>query len=345
MKWTIAALILVGLIAAGAAAVLAVTLKTDFGRSTADAGSQKIEIIVASKALPAMSMIESNAIAKITATKSEAPANAVTNSAQIIGRVLLVPILEGQAFTTAQFATSDSGLQLAATIPEGSRAMSVMLSDETGIEDLLYPGSIVDVVASFRLPTVTGGTSAEVVSVTLLQGLQVLAIGGRSIISEEKDPTDVDPSGRRGRMITLMVNTAQAEALQLAATHGKVSVSLRNPLDMALIDVSGTRISELSKDLAERIRRLTETEVGAAPLVVPELLTRGTAGSSGDGSTSGTGTPGSNGASGSAAGTGGTTPAGTASSSSKPPPTWETLILRGRSREIQKFEVKEDAPQ
>lgn len=343
MKWTIAALILVGLIAAAAAAVLAVTLKTDFGRG-GDVGSQQMEVIVATRPLAKMTMIDSTCLAKITMNKSEAPEKAITNSAQIIGRALLVPVLEGQTFTSTQFASSDSGIQLANLIPEGSRAMSVMLTDETGIEDLLYPGSIVDVVASFRLPAITGGISAEVVSVTLLQGLQVLSVGGKSVVSDGAPQLEPDPSGRRSRMITLMVNTAQAEALQLAATHGEVSVSLRNPLDTQTIEVDGTRISELSKDLADRIRRLSENELGAGPLVVPELPSTATAGT---GSAGTSGTPnGGTGTSSVASGSPSTANGATSAAAPRQPATWQTLILRGRSREIQKFEIQpEQEPQ
>jgi pilus assembly protein CpaB len=333
MKWTIAALILVGLIAAAAAAVLAVTLKTDFGRG-GESVSQQMEVIVATRPLSKMTMVDSTCLAKVTMSKGEAPEKAITNSAQIIGRALLVPVLEGQAFTSTQFASSDSGIQLATIIPEGSRAMSVMLTDETGIEDLLYPGSIVDVVASFRLPAIAGGNSAEVVSVTLLQGLQVLSVGGRSIVGDGGTQLEPDPSGRRSRMITLMVNTAQAEALQLAASHGEVSVSLRNPLDTQMIEVDGTRISELSKDLADRIRRLAQNEIGAGPLVVPELLNPASAG---------------NGAAGSspvANGSPSTTNASASATAPRQPLTWQTLILRGSSREIQKFEIQpEQEPQ
>lgn len=318
MRWTIAGLVFVGLVAAVSAAVLAVTLRTDIGLRPGGNESEEVEVMVAARALPAMTMIDSTAIAREKVKRSDLLPKAVTNSSGIIGRVLLVPVLAGQQFTTSQFASSDSGVQLAAAIPEGYRAMSIMLSDDTGIEDVLFPGSIVDVVASFRLPGVGGSTSAEVVSFTMLQGIQVLTIGERTIISPER--TEVAERTRRGRMITLMVTTAQAEALQLAVTHGEVSVALRNPLDTALVNAPGTRMSDLSKDFADRIRKLLEQEVTPTPLTPPELTKAGDA------------EPGN--VPGSPA-----TPGTQPGAKSAPPeaPVWVTTVYRGRIKEVQRF--------
>ena len=310
MKWTIVGLVFVGLIAAVSAAVLAVTLRTDIVKpGVDDAASAEITIMVAARALPANSLVDSASVATQTVKRIEAPANTFTSTAQVIGRPLRVPVLAGQPFTSQQFASSESGVQLAVTIPEGSRAMSVLLTDDSGIENLLYPGSIVDVVASFRFPSIDGSSSAEVVSVTLLQGLQVLDVGGRSIVDDEKAQGEVEANGRRNRMVTLMVNPAQAEALQLASTNGKISLSLRNPLDMQMANVTGTRISDLNKDLAERIRKLAAQETGMVALAPPMLPSQ----PSGSGAVSSTPEP------------------------PKELPLWSTTILRGSIKEVQKF--------
>ena len=110
-----------------------------------------------------------------------------------------------QPFTARNFASEDSGLHLASTLTEGRRAMSIQLGRESGIEDLLYPGCVVDVYASFRLPS-PNGMSAEVVSTTILQSIQVLAMGKRSIVNEKESSTDA--VGDKGRIAMPVSGTA-----------------------------------------------------------------------------------------------------------------------------------------
>ena len=318
MRWTIAGLVFVGLIAAVSAAVLAVTLRADFGVGPGNSESEEVEVIVAARALPAMTMIDSASIAREKVKRSGLLPKAVTNSSQIIGRVLMGPVLAGQQFTTTQFASSDSGLQLAATIPEGFRGVSITLADDSGIGHVLFPGSIVDVIASFKLPSSGTGGPGEVVSFTLLQNIQVLTVGERSIIAPER-PESPETS-KRGRMITLMVNTAQAEALQFAVTQGDVTVAIRNPLDTTLVNATGTKMSDISKGFTDEIRKLMEQVSSPTPVTLPEFTKpSGGAGNQGNG--------------------GAPSQANTAAIQSPVPetPVWTTTVYRGRLKEIQKF--------
>lgn len=315
MRWTIAGLVFVGLIAAVSAAVLAVTLRADLGMGQGNSETEDVEVIVAAKALPAMTMIDSTSIAREKVKRSALLPKAVTNSSQIIGRVLMGPVLAGQQFTSTQFASSDSGLQLAATIPEGFRGVNISLSDDTGIEHVLFPGSIVDVIASFRLPSIGGSSAGEVVSFTLLQNIQVLTVGERSIIAPERP--ELPETSKRGRMITLMVNTAQAEALQLAVTHGEVTVALRNPLDTTLVNATGTKMSDISKGFTDEIRKLMEQVSSPTPVTVPEFTKAASATDT-------------------AAAPGQTSPAPTQLPAPEPP-MWTTTVFRGRIKEVQKF--------
>lgn len=358
MKWMIAALILVGLIAAAAAAVLAVTLHMDFSPAAPVVTKQTRVVLVAARPLDAMTVVDSSVIAQeeveIPTTPKpageEATESAVSFShpSQIIGRILLTPLLKGQQFNPQHFASSASGLQLASAIPAGERAMSILLADDSGIEHLLYPGSTVDVVASFRLPASDGNMSGEVVSVTLLQGMRVLAVGGRTVMSETEpvagsnaSTSQTEVSGaaaRRGRMVTLQVNTTQAEALQLAATHGKVSLSLRNPLDNSRAMVAGTRISELSADLAERIQELASGQSPRTRLpAVPDL---GAAAATKTEEPAKTVDPVT--APKEVASAAPIEPPSTISKSrSSKPKEWHTTVIRGHTKSVEKFELSE----
>ena len=111
--------------------------------------------------------------------KAEIPEGALTNSVQIVGRVLTAPMVAGQPFRGSLFAQEGGGVYLAASLPPGKRAISISLADWSAMAGLLYPGSVVDIPVSMN--TDQKGS----VSTTLLQGLHVIAIGTQSVAANE----------------------------------------------------------------------------------------------------------------------------------------------------------------
>jgi Flp pilus assembly protein CpaB len=158
-------------------------------------------------------------------------------------------------------------VHLASTLPHRMRAMTISVSEHAGMSDLLYPGSLVDVLASFR---VRGGDG--VLSMTLLRGVQVLALEDRTVVSPQEEAGSRNRNERR-RRVTLMVDLKQAEALQLAMEHGSINLAMRNPIDSADPDPDIDRLTSLS-DLRSgtlwEALTLLEQEATAAPFPAVE---------------------------------------------------------------------------
>jgi pilus assembly protein CpaB len=181
----------------------------------------------------------------------------VSGEANAIGKVLLRAVEEGEAITSGLFAGLGSGVHLASALKPGMRAVSVTLTDNMGLEHLLYPGSVVDVLASMAVRDDAGG-EARPVSMTLLQGVFVLAVGDETVVSESAQATDVGSLMRQPKRpsVTLLVDSKQAELLKLAMQEGSVSMVLRNPADERAVVAEGTPLYELSPILeAPRARR------------------------------------------------------------------------------------------
>ena len=124
------------------------------------------------------------------------------------------------------------------------RAVSVPVSKHSVMGGLLYPGSIVDVVATFRLSNNDRATG-EAISTTLLHGVQVLAIQQKSIMSgPDSEEQSAPPASVRELTVTLMVDSKQAQALQLAMEKGSVSLAMRNPLDKDPVDAEAMVLSQ-----------------------------------------------------------------------------------------------------
>jgi Flp pilus assembly protein CpaB len=244
MKWSIVGLVFFGLVAAFSAAVLVASLRANTRGDTS-----KLTILVASTNLPRSRVVDKDAVIEKTVPSKEAPKGALTNHVQVVGKVLAMPMVEGEAFKNECFASASSGYRVASVLTEGMRAMTLSLSDYGGLLGILYPGCYVDVLTSFRLPGNEESGKSEAMSMPLLQAVQVLAVEENTLVSEKEEPEGKRSSGGRSKklLVTLMVDLEQASGLQLALQYGTVSLALRNPLDAAKVKRNQSFLSKLSQ--------------------------------------------------------------------------------------------------
>jgi pilus assembly protein CpaB len=260
MKWAVVVLIVLGLLAALSAAFLVRALRSE--QRAELSGKGVVNAVVATKSLPAMSWLTlQNVTVKKVARKGLA-ADYFSDPAEVIGKVLAVPVVQDQPLSKRFLIAEGRGAQLAAGLPHGMRAMSVPVSRHSVMGGLLYPGCVVDVIATFRLRGQED--KGQAISTTLLHSVQVLAIQAESIVSEnklEKNPTKSASAATDSSStltVTLMVDTRQAEALQLAMDNGKVTIAMRNPLDQRTVDseamvLSQGRLAKLGEMMATSV--------------------------------------------------------------------------------------------
>lgn len=260
IKWSIVLLALFGLVAAAAAAVLTASLSAQQIQAAQPELEPETTILVAAADIKAMNTVKAEDVVEKTVKVSHAPEGHFSEPAQIIGKTLSLPIVKGQTFTYNDFPTDGHGLLLATQLPKGKRAVTVALSDHSALQGLLYPGSVVDVVASFRVDS--GTRIGKAVSTTLLQNVQVLGVEDNSVVkqasAEEASKRSSRSSTRRELLVTLMVDSRQAEALQLAMEHGEISLAMRNPSDddTAISDatlLSEGKLAQLAQLLAPKV--------------------------------------------------------------------------------------------
>jgi pilus assembly protein CpaB len=153
---------------------------------------------------------------------------------------------------------------VSATIPPGFRAVAVQITDASGVAGLVQPNAHVDVL--FTRP----GTMAEATTSTILQDVSVLSTG-RVIPTGQA----ADPRAPRSPVVTLLLRPEDAQKVELARNQGKISLSLRNPLDPTRAANAGPLTTEaldpmISARLA-RARRGRTTNVGDANLDDPRV--------------------------------------------------------------------------
>lgn len=240
MKWAIVVLIVLGLLAALSAILLVNALRTE--KDTLG-GKGEVTAVVAKMTLPSMSWITSQHIEVKEVPRKGLAVDYFSDPVQVVGKVLAVPITKGQVLTRSNLITEGSGAQLATALPQGMRAVSVPISKHSVMGGLLYPGCLVDVIATFRLRR-TREAKGEALSTTLLRGIQVLAVQNETIFTKTDQQKAKVRQSSRDLTVTLMVDSRQAEALQLAMNNGKVTLAMRNPLDRQDVESDAMVLSQ-----------------------------------------------------------------------------------------------------
>ncbi len=170
----------------------------------------------------------------------EWPANAVPQNVfsdpnEVIGRGLLMPVIQNEPILPMKLASKEAGSGLPPAIPPGLRAVSVRVNEVIGVAGYVVPGTRVDVLATVS-PT---QDQKDMTSKVILTDVQVLAAGTKIEQDVEgKEPIPVN-------VVTLLVNPEEAERLTLAASEGKIQLALRNPMDKGTPVTRGVKPSSL----------------------------------------------------------------------------------------------------
>jgi pilus assembly protein CpaB len=193
-------------------------------------------VTVAAKNLPTGSRLTERDV-KLVAWPSKSPVAGGFNKAEaVVNRGLIAPVLENEPLTESKLAPIEAGAGLPPTIPAGMRAMSVKVDEVIGVAGFVVPGTRVDVVVTVRgMPT-----SQEPMSRTVISNVLVLTAGTKY---DQEQAKNGEP--QNSTVVTLAVAPSDAERIALAASEGKISLALRNPLDVAPTETAGIRVTAL----------------------------------------------------------------------------------------------------
>jgi pilus assembly protein CpaB len=137
-------------------------------------------------------------------------------------------------FETKLAPTSVKTGGVAAVITPKKRAVAIRVDKTIGVSGFIHPGNRVDVLVTIRRE---GAQTA--MTKTVLENILVLAVGPETEIKGKGEkPSDVD-------VITIEVTPEEAEKLALAASEGKVQLTLRNFSDSEDVMTKGMTIPAL----------------------------------------------------------------------------------------------------
>ncbi len=224
----------------------------------APAVPQGPKVLVAKRALPVGTIITADAVGYQLWPKEMVQdayfVDGEADMSKLLGTVVRYPVTAGEPVTQgALVAPGDRGF-LAAALGPGMRAITISVSEKTGVGGFVFPGDHVDLMLT---QTISGADSQTLnASETILKNLRVLA-------TDQKTETTTTDDGKTVvkafRTVTLEATPKIAEKIAVAQTIGTLSLSLRSladsqsDLDHAIATGTIKVPNGLSKDAEDKL--------------------------------------------------------------------------------------------
>jgi len=231
---------------------------------TANAKQPSTQLIAATRELGIGTLIKESDVKAID-WSSPQPKGVMTNSADVIGRGVVVTINEGEPIVESRIAAKGAGAGMAATIPPGMRAVAVRVNDVVGVAGFVLPGMRVDLLIAGTPP---GGAPGNVgpLERTLLQNIEVLSAGQNIQKDAEGKPVSVP-------VVNLLVTPEQAETLSLASSETRIQLVLRNPIAKETVKTPGTAVANLFSGQTGGLPQPAPRTFKPRPLTLPAAKT------------------------------------------------------------------------
>lgn len=246
-------------LALGLAAALAAALL--FSRyidaRTAAARVPTTKVAVAAQDLAEATTLTADHVALVDWPTASLPAGTAADRDKLVGRVLVAKAVKGEPLLEGRLAAVGAGRGLAALLEPGKRAVSVRVDDVVGVAGFIHPGDSVDVIVTMKPREDANALPASKV---ILQNIRVLAVG-QELQRKEGSLEKAQPA----TVATLMVDSAESEKLALAATKGKILLTLRSGADGELVGTRGIMPPELLAVTAPKPESPPPTQPAAAP--------------------------------------------------------------------------------
>lgn len=141
----------------------------------------------------------------------------------VYGRVMRASLLEGEPVTAGKLVGPGERGFLAAILSPGHRAITVPITQTSGLAGFIFPGDRVDMILTHSV--LDARQQSQQVSETVLYNLRVLAIDQRTN-NQQNEPLP-------GSTVTFEVKPKIAEMVALVMQIGELSLSLRSLSDQA----------------------------------------------------------------------------------------------------------------
>lgn len=179
----------------------------------------QVNVVVAARKIPQNARITADAVKIVQVPADYAHPEAMDSVEGVVGSFSTAEIWPDEVLLPGKLASAETGNELPYRIPKGTRAVTVSVTPESAVANLIKPGHRVDVLISYKIDREDKQVTE---SFTMLQNIKVLAVGSEM---DKKDGVQA------GENITLAVIPQDAQKVMLAENTGKIKLALRLPED------------------------------------------------------------------------------------------------------------------
>ena len=193
------------------------------------------QVFIAAADISPGTVIAGPAVKAVTWPQEVIPPNSVATMREIEGRVVKVPIPQGNPVLFSMLAPVGTAAGLSGILEDGKRALTVKVDEVAGVAGFVHPGDHVDVLMDMAMKD---EGAQEHFSKTILHDITILTIGQIWEQKGENKPMVVNT-------VTLELSPDQAEVLNLASNNGKIRLALRNRNNKTVAQTAGVTTSIL----------------------------------------------------------------------------------------------------
>jgi pilus assembly protein CpaB len=192
----------------------------------ATSGGPAGRVVVAKKDMEPGYVIEAEDIGLQEVPLGMVNAKTFRDTKTVVGRTVVASLVAGYPMSETVVTAEGSGGGMQAMVPAGFRAVTVDVSESSGVAGLLTPGCHVDVIATLH-------NGDQAVARTVVENAKVQFIqrdrstSGRTGASVATGTPDLGPV----KTVTLLVTPKQAAMIELANSSGKPRLVLRGNSD------------------------------------------------------------------------------------------------------------------
>jgi len=193
-----------------------------------------IPVIAVNQNLPSGTVLDFSDLAVVDVVENAVRGRAVEFKDRdvLLGRKLSRPLTKGCIINWSDLEGGDPfNIGLAAGIKNHQRAISISVGGAAAVSGMVKPNDHVDVLGTFSFPTPNKPAEMEMVTLTLMQDVLILATGRET----SKTPNNAleHSSGGGYSTVTVEVTPREAEMLVFAEqARGRLVLTLRNPADI-----------------------------------------------------------------------------------------------------------------
>jgi pilus assembly protein CpaB len=233
------------------AAVLVFAALANFGGGDGDPiTGDTVDVVVASQDIGPGDEINADMVELATLPVNALIDDAYTDEALIVGTKAKVAVARGDQLAPSKVVGAGSDADGASyIIPNGMRAMSVSVSEETSVGGLLLPGDRVDLMISVEEEAAEGASTGLKYGLLLLQDVEILAVAQETLrpvsrvdvngdpledgVATRDEDVEEDPDAAT---VTLALTPEEATILAGVQVEATIYLSLRAPGDRSRTD-------------------------------------------------------------------------------------------------------------